>query len=70
MVKAEEVMRRIVETYKLSNIDFRNLGKGRRTRPICFGSLAKLAVKTYASKAWPIGQMSYSANSRGNSLWL
>jgi hypothetical protein len=26
-VKAEEVMRRIVETYKLPNIDFRNLAE-------------------------------------------
>jgi hypothetical protein len=27
IVKAEEVMRRIVETYKLPNIDFRNLAE-------------------------------------------
>jgi uncharacterized membrane protein len=46
--KAEEVMRRIVETYNLPIEIFVIRKTGRSTTLMCFGRLAKLAVKTCA----------------------
>jgi hypothetical protein len=46
--KAEEVMQLTVETYNLPSINFRKSArKDRRPASMCFGHLAKLAVKSY-----------------------
>jgi hypothetical protein len=73
IVKAEEAMRFIFATYNRPNIDFRNLFViskiGRRGTPMCFGRLAKLAVKTCAFRCCRVVEFRYRANFRRNSLW-
>jgi len=48
IVKAEEAMRLIFETYNRPTSTFVISKIGRRGTPMCFGRLAKLAVKTCA----------------------
>jgi len=57
IVKAEEVMRQIVETYSLPNMDFVISKTGRSTTPMCFGRSVKLAVRTCTFRWWAIGQV-------------
>jgi hypothetical protein len=51
IVKAGEVMRRVVETYKLPNIDFHNLVEREESETDLLRGLAKLAAKTCTSNS-------------------
>jgi len=71
IVKAEEVMRQIVETYNLPNMDFRDLEDRRQSTPMRFGRSVKLAVKTCTFRWWADwSSVSAGQICGGRSAWL
>jgi hypothetical protein len=69
IVKAVEAMRLIFENYHRPNIDFRNIEDRQERDTMCFGRLAKLAVKTCAFRCGRVVKFHYRASLRRNLPW-
>ena len=71
IVKAEEVMRQIVEPTTSLIWIFASSKTGRSTTTMCFGRSAKPAVKTCTFRDGPTGQVFQTGQTfGGSSLWL